>query len=191
MTSTFSALTTLLAASLLLGCGGSSSGGSGGSGGTSSGGTSSGGTSSGGTNSGGTSSGGTSSGGTSSGGTSSGGTSSGGSAGAGGGSGGSAGGVLCGSTTCGTGEYCCHPSCVSDSTGCSGFALHCAGASDCPGQLCCATPQDGGFPVAQCAASCAGTDHLIVCVLAVSGSCPSGMTCHVTQQLPAEYGYCS
>ena len=114
----------------------------------------------------------------------------GGSGGATGGSGGS-GGVFCGSAACGGGQYCCEPNCVANSAPCSGFALHCDDAGDCPGTFCCAAPPaGGGFPVADCKASCDADGEMIVCRWADPTSCPVGMQCQITAKLPAEYGFC-
>ncbi len=118
------------------------------------------------------------------------------SGGAGGQAGGATGGsggttsVTCGSATCGSGQYCCHPNCVPLATSCSGFALHCDGASDCPGEICCAAaPAGGGFPVAKCQATCDSTNDKIVCLYAAP-SCPPGKTCQITATLPTDYGFC-
>lgn len=119
---------------------------------------------------------------------------SGGSAGSGGSATGGSGGaasVVCGSTACSAGQYCCEPSCVAVGSACSGFALHCDDASDCPGALCCAAPPaGGGFPVAECRPSCDGDGEMIVCRHADAASCPAGMQCQITAKLPPEYGFC-
>ncbi len=118
-----------------------------------------------------------------------------GSGGASGGSGGAssdAGNVSCDNVTCGAGQFCCAPGCVPEGTPCSGFALHCDDASDCPGQLCCAQkPPSGAALESKCRPACDADGQMIVCRWSDPASCPPGMACQITAKLPPEFGYCA
>ncbi len=197
--------------------GGSGTGGSG-TGGSSTGGSSTGGSSTGGSGTGGSSTGGSSTGGSGTGGSSTGGSGTGGSGTGGSGTGGfgtgGAGGsatvsIHCGNSACtGPSQICCasrdgfttptsyscigaQDPCTCSNAGCMAAQLHCDGPSDCPSnEVCCGTLTNEGYSTTECAASCAGNNHVVICqpndpVI----SCTGGRSCRPSQFLSGYY-YC-
>lgn len=102
--------------------------------------------------------------------------------------------VVCGAMSCALpGDYCCEnynepAECLAAGATCVyGVPLHCDGPEDCDqGEVCCADVlklgQMESFTLVQCATTCSGMDHRVVC--GASGVCPQGDTCTTSDVLP-------
>jgi len=107
--------------------------------------------------------------------------------------------VFCNGAPCLTGDICCfNPNGPGDHCGQAGqcdpgfVELSCNGPEDCPGQICCATTDQGGQTVTgiSCQATCSQPNDFVVCSQQQPNVCQGNTQCQTTNFLGNGYRLC-